>query len=61
MEWQPVETAPQNGKRVTVKRGSEIYHGARWFEADTSAGWANRFDTPLHFEPTHWKPWREAE
>lgn len=50
----PIETAPQDGTRITVLRGAEEHRGAYWFEGDLTAGWANRFGKPLHFEPTHW-------
>ena len=58
--WQPIETAPQNGKPITVRRGKKIHRGAFWFEGDLTAGWANRFGRPLGFEPTSWTGLNDA-
>ena len=55
-DWRPINTAPQNGKKIDVRRGVRVHLGAYWFEGDLTAGWADCFGKPLGFEPVDWRP-----
>lgn len=65
-DWQPIETAPKDGMRVTLfaqgKYGPNDTYWAisSWFDAahpgameGAQSGWA---DWPYAIEPTHWQP-----
>jgi hypothetical protein len=58
MKWQPIETAPKDGREVLIFVGSGYDGGvivANWREG---GGW-NDWDGDL-WEPTHWMPFPEA-
>lgn len=63
MEWQPIETAPKNGKEVLVCRkfdsGSASYavasfNGDEWRDMG-DIGWAGMYGDDGN-QPTHWMP-----
>lgn len=62
MEWQPIETAPKDGRRCLVINDRGIFAvewDSDWFSSD---GWwlcvdGKHNDSPLRGEtPTHWMP-----
>lgn len=62
MKWQPIETAPKDGKKMFVVIGFNVCNGFTggkpyttdpwcvWVDDDGFAGW------PHNFGPTHWMP-----
>lgn len=60
MEWQPIETAPKDGREMFVVRAFDVDPNGRgiqkyttdaycvWREGDKFARW------PHNFPPTHW-------
>lgn len=59
MEWQPIETAPRNQRKMFVVKafgaevGSTLYNSDPWCvwrEGDSFVRW------PHKFQPTHWLP-----
>lgn len=56
-EWQPIETAPKNGKRILLASGSSHVFTGFW-DADADApetdGWSD--DGGGWWEPHHWTP-----
>lgn len=65
MNWQPIETAPKDGRNILVSDGrlvsiggwlTDIDHGAEWEGQIGMAGWW-AFDLgPNNDRPTHWMP-----
>ena len=57
MEWQPIETAPEDGTRVLLfKAGRKVCMG-KYVPADWNwclEGWKN--SNGNFFNPTHWMP-----
>jgi len=58
VRWNPIETAPQNTKKMFVVRAFNITHGpARNYTSDPVVTWADngKFTRWRHeFAPTHW-------
>lgn len=57
LTWQPIATAPKNGKRILVSEYSGYVHLVQW----CSAGyWRNRIeDGDLDWSPVLWMPYEE--
>jgi hypothetical protein len=61
MQWQPIETAPRNGRKIIVSDGFNVtmawYVDDEYAEADEGEpGWyEDEFDVMLR-QPTHWMP-----
>lgn len=51
MTWQPIETAPKDGKRILLSSASGCMSVGEW----SMDGWACGFHL-LWFGPTHWMP-----
>ena len=63
MEWQPIETAPTEGREMFVVRAFRVsngFTGGREYTTDPWCVWRQGDGTfarwPHHFEPTHWIP-----
>lgn len=50
--WQPIETAPKDGRLIKAKNGSSVYL-AQYVEEHTH-GWETEKGTWVN--PTHWMP-----
>lgn len=69
-EWQPIETAPKDGKAVLICSpgnrvavafyGDEAFIGNGWHvTVPCMGGWGSGSDTHIHWpedQPTHWQP-----
>lgn len=60
MEWQPIETAPKDGRDVLLCRldddGSYWMETATWWVRAWAVVGAIREPYVIEFEPTHWMP-----
>jgi hypothetical protein len=57
MNWQPIETAPKDGTRITLaKVGGPVWCDCRWRQMQRKPDRWESFIAPLPFEPTHWMP-----
>jgi hypothetical protein len=58
IDWQPIETAPQDGTRILLYDGDEVEFGM-WAIWRTHPCWVMKdYQTAdlLECEPTHWAP-----
>lgn len=53
-KWQPIETAPKDGRRIQLKIDDEIYHG--WYEENFNCfmGMDEEWNL-LELYPSHWQ------
>ena len=67
MEWQPIETAPRDGRRILLNRrrhGVDRVELGKWMIFARSAMFC--YDFPYHMnsvtkiQPTHWMPLPDA-
>jgi len=56
-EWQPIETAPKDGKRIICWGPKLAVAECEWRKRfrDEPEGWY-RSNQPPHVHPTHWMP-----
>jgi hypothetical protein len=59
MMWQPIETAPKDGTRITLgttEYGGVVWNDCRWEKMTRKPDrWAS-FIGPVPWTPTHWMP-----
>lgn len=62
--WQPIETAPKDGKRVLLYWGGEVISGFYLDNSKTAVpweGWSTGSGVPAKLgKPTHWHPYAAA-
>jgi hypothetical protein len=54
--WQPIETAPQDGGEILVHDITSNTQYIAWFEAGNWLYASDRMGYPIHCIPTHWMP-----
>jgi hypothetical protein len=57
--WQPIETAPKDGRRVLTVRGNG-YVGVMQWHATPGRWFADAYIALTEAQPTHWMPLPEA-
>lgn len=55
MKWEPIETAPKDGRQVLLANGAHVDQGW-WEDDDGETGWFSWLCFPAKGEPTHWMP-----
>lgn len=61
-DWQPIETAPKDGKMVLIGREDGLIHVSRWVDAEWRIGATINLNgveiarMQIRAEPTHWMP-----
>lgn len=53
MEWQPIETAPKDGRHILVYSNDRIISAYWSFSAED---WAEVLHGDIMHSPTHWQP-----